>query len=484
MKTFKRLNTPLAHTENDYNDYDREILIPHKMSNLGPTIAKADVNGDGLQDLFIGGSAGYRSMLYVQRQNGSLDLSIQPVFTEDQESEDLDAVFFDVDGDGDLDLVVASGGNEYAEGDKRYKDRLYLNNGAGNFSRGILEATTESSGCLAVADVDGDKDLDLFAGGRQVPGKYGRDATSAMYINEGGRLLNKTKSIAPDLLEIGMVSDAEWSDVDSDGDLDLTMVGEWMPVTILKNNGKKFSKNTIPNSSGWWNTLYATDVNGDGKKDFLAGNLGYNIKYKATVDKPFKLFAKDFDNSGSHDVYLGYYDKDGTLYPVRGRQCSSQQMPFIADKYENYTEFAKAPIEDVLEGLTEDAAIKEAHTFANAMLINDGNGGYTVEPLPNEAQVGPIFTFTEIATKEGGKYIFAGGNYYEREVETTRSDASTGVLLQLGADEKKIKVIESRESGIYADLDVRDSEVLPRPDGSKLFLVANNNAPISVWMYR
>lgn len=484
MTTFSKLNTELGHKENTFDDYQREILIPHKMSQLGPTLAKGDVNGDGLQDLYIGGSAGMPGELHVHKANGDLDISTQPAFAADKASEDLDAVFLDIDEDGDLDLIVASGGNEYTAGDSRYKDRLYLNDGKGNYTKGSIEATTSSSGCIAVADIDSDGDLDVFVGGRQVPGLYGRDAASTLYVNEGGKLENRTTALAPLLEDIGMVTDAEWTDLDADGDVDLLLVGEWMPISMLINNEGKFEQKTLPNSSGWWNTIYQADVDGNGIMDFLVGNLGYNIKYKASVDKPFKLFAKDFDQSGSHDVYLGYYDKDGNCYPVRGRQCSSQQMPFIAEKYDDYATFAKAPIEDVLEGLTEDASIKQVQTFASVWLKNDGKGNLTMEELPIQAQIGPIFTFTPIQTADGKDYIFAGGNFHQREVETTRSDASTGLLLAYDTASATLVPIESKDSGIYADGDVRDSEVLPRPDGSKLLLVANNDAPLGVWYYK
>ena len=478
---------PVSHNENEFDDYEREILIPHKMSTLGPVMATADVDGNGTLDVFFGGSASSVGTIFPMTTNGNFTVPLgASEFNLDAMSEDLGAEFFDVDGDGDQDLYVVSGGNEYKDGSNNYKDRLYLNDGKGVFKKDkSFVASSISGSAITAADYDGDGDIDVFVGGRQVPGFYGYDASSTLYINDGGKLKLDTNTSGL-FNEIGMVTDAVWTDYDQDEDLDLMLVGEWMPLTIYNNDGGKLSKyegdDAWKNTSGWWNNVTVADLDGDGDDDYIAGNLGLNLKFKATKDEPFKLFTKDFDGNGTHDVYLGYYDQDGTLYPVRGRQCSSQQMPFIKEKFENYEEFAVASIEDILDDKMEGAALKEVQMFESAWIENLGGGKLKVHKLPNKAQIAPIFTILpDDYDNDGDIDLFVAGNYHNREVETTRSDAGTGLIL-LNDGKGNFDPQSIIESGIYASLDARDAVLVEvGPNKRKVIIVANNNGPAQVF---
>lgn len=478
---------PITHNENEFDDYKREILIPHKMSTLGPVMAKADVDGNGTMDIYFGGSAGKSGAIFPMNDQGGYAAPISgSEFSLDKSSEDLGATFFDVDGDGDQDLYVVSGGNEYSDGDKRYQDRLYINDGKGVFKKDkSFISSTVSGSAVAAADYDGDGDIDVFAGGRQVPGFYGYDASSSLYINEGGKL--KLDETASQLFsEIGMVTDAVWTDYDQDKDLDLLVVGEWMPLTIYNNDGGKLSKyegdEAWNNTSGWWNEVEVVDIDGDGDDDYVAGNLGLNLKFKASKEEPFKLFTKDFDGNGTHDVYLGYYDQDGTLYPVRGRQCSSEQMPFIKEKFEDYEAFAVASIEDILDDKMEGAALKEVQMFESVWVENLGGGKLKVHKLPNKAQIAPIFTIVpDDYDNDGDVDLFVAGNYHNREVETTRSDAGTGLVL-MNDGNGNFTPLSTSKSGIYASLDARDALLVKAgPNQRKILIVANNNGPAQVF---
>lgn len=474
------------HTENDFDDFKREILLPYELSHLGPCLAKADVNGDQLEDFYVGGAAGQEGRLYLQQAGGTFTKAPQQIWSVDKASEDVGALFFDANGDGNTDLYVASGGNEFDAGSSALQDRLYLNNGKGSFSKstGSLPKMNVSSSKAVAADFDGDGDQDLFVGGRQVPGKYGIIPRSFVLKNEQGKFSDATAEIAPDLLEPGMVTDAMWTDFDGDNDLDLIVVGEWMPISFYKNeNGKLANATTemgMANTNGWWNCLTAADFDGDGDQDFIAGNLGQNIKYKASVDQPFKAYVKDFDENGSNDVYLGYYDQDGICYPVRGRECSSQQLPFIKQEFKSYNDFAHASIEQVLGSRVEGAVAHEAKTFESVYIEND-KGTFIIKPLPKEAQISPVFgTACYDWNKDGHLDVLVAGNYYEREVETTRSDAGIGQIL-LGDGKGNFKAMRTTESGLKAYKDVRAVRLIFNDKKQPMVLIANNDGPLELY---
>ncbi len=475
-----------SHQENEFDDFKKEILLPYKLSHLGPCLAKSDVNGDQLDDFYIGGAAGQSGQLYLQQAGGSFVIAPSQAWSIDQSSEDIGAAFFDANGDQLPDLYVLSGGNEFEVGAKQYQDRLYVNKGNGSFSKSknALPQMKVSTSKVAAGDLDADGDLDLFVGGRQVPGKYGSIPRSFILINEGGKFSDATENVAPALMNPGMVTDALCSDIDKDNDQDLIITGEWMPISFYKNENGKLKEVTkelgMEDSNGWWNCLETADFDGDGDLDLIAGNLGLNIKYKASSDEPFRAYTKDFDENGSNDVYLGYYDQDGVCYPVRGRECSSQQLPFIKSEFKTYNEFANASIEQILGSRLEGSIEHEAKMFESVYLENNG-GNYIIKPLPNIAQSAPIFgTATYDWNQDGHLDLLIAGNYYEREVETTRSDAGIGQLL-IGDGKGNFKAMHPLESGLKAYKDVRDVCLLFDDKKQPMVIIANNNDAIELY---
>ena len=474
-----------VHIENKFDDYKDEVLIPHRMSTLGPASAKADVNGDGLEDLFLGGAAGFSAGLFIQQEDNSFKKAAKQPWIADKASEDIHALFFDADQDGDQDLYITSGGNEFPLGSPKLQDRLYINQGNGQFAKSSKIPVIRTSGGVAAAgDLDGDGDLDLFIGGRQVPGKYGHPAQSYILRNDNGQFEDISDQFNINLEKMGMVSDAKWADIDGDKDLDLVIAGEWMPITVYTNNNGKLHNNTalsgLDNTNGWWNRLVLADMDKDGDLDIIAGNLGLNIKFKASQEKPFVAYIKDFDENGTNDTYLAYYDASGHIFPVRGRQCSSEQLPYIIEEFENYDKFAKATVEEVLGDRIEGAIKHEAVQFKSLYLENDGKGVFSQHTLPSIAQSFPVFgIIPKDLNNDGVLDLILAGNYYEREVETTRSDAGIGLIL-LGDGKGGFKPMPAYETGIAAYLDVRNILLLNNKS-KPLLVVVNNNEGVQVY---
>lgn len=468
------------HNENIYDDFEKEILLPYRQSTLGPFIARGDVNADKLEDLFVGGASGQSGALFIQKKNGSFEKSRIQVFEDDRTYEDMQSVFFDVDLDGDLDLFVVSGGNEFSNYSTLYADRLYLNNGKGDYSKANIDALTsnpKSGRSVDLIDYDEDGDLDILVGNRIIPHSYPHSAPSTLWKNDNGQLVDVTKEIAPELLDFGIINDIVVTDFNSDGKQDFIAVGEWSEIGFFSNNQGKFDKVELPGqieqTKGWWYSIEETDVNNDNLPDYVLGNVGLNIKFKASKKKPFKVFATDFDENGTPDIVLSK-QYNGEYVPVRGRECSSQQMPFIKQKFETYSEFANANLVDIYGEKLNYAYEAEVNELKSILLINKGNGEFNKVELPFEAQLFPVLNMEfQDFNNDGNEDVLLVGNIYETEVETPRLDAFSGlILLSNGKDD--YSPMPWTESGIILDGNIKDVSSINTKNGSLLFATQNN----------
>ncbi|MBR9920755.1 MAG: VCBS repeat-containing protein [Bacteroidetes bacterium] len=478
-------NPPFAHKENDFDDFAVQILLPHRQSMNGPAMASGDVNGDGLEDVFFGGAHQQSAALYIQNTNSGFDLKSVSAFANDKDYEDTGALLFDADGDGDQDLYVVSGGMEFPQEDSRYQDRLYLNNGSGNFTKSTdkLPELTASGSCVRAVDYDGDGDQDLFVGGRILPNKYPYPARSYLLINEGGRFKDQTDELAPAISTLGLVTDAVWTDFNGDEQMDLIVTGEWLGMELFENQNGRLAW-VSPNygleySRGWWNTIQVIDLDQDGDKDIVAGNLGRNYKFTASEKKPFQVYCDDFDGNGTFDVVLAK-EIDGVYFPVRGRTCSSEQMPFIKSKFPTFEAWADADLEDIYgKQQLESALHYEAQILESAIFWNEGDS-YRVEVLPKEAQMAPVNGIVvEDFDQDGEADLLLVGNHFGAEVETTRADAGIGLLLK-GTD-TGFNPVDLAASGFFADRDAKHMQVIQLANGSKAILVANNNDQVQAF---
>ncbi len=473
------------HIENSYDDYIFEPLLPHKNSTLGSGISVGDVNNDSLDDFFVGNAHKSSASLFLQKKDGSF-ATIREPWSEDAYFEDMNSTFFDADGDGDLDLYVVSGGNEFLANEKFLQDRLYLNDGKGNFnkSEGSLPEMYTSGSCVNYSDFDNDGDLDLFVGGRLLQGKYPLSPKSYILRNEGVQnsipvFKDITNEFAPALNNIGLVTNALWSDYNNDGLDDLIIVGEWMSPTFLENKKTKLEYQSkefgLENYTGWWYSIASGDFDNDGDLDYVVGNLGNNYKYQASLEEPFELYSGDFDKNKRLDIVLGYY-QDGNQYPVRGRQCSSEQIPAISLKYKDYSSFANANLVDIYgEKNLEEALHLKATTFSSSYIENKGDGKWEIKPLPNLTQMSSV---NKILVKDidldGNLDIIIGGNLYGSEVETPRNDASLGLYLK-GQGNGQFQPVDAYKSGLYLSGDVKDLEFINIKKSKKTAIISVRN---------
>lgn len=477
----KNLGIDFRHIEDDFIDFNRERLLPHKFSNLGPYIAVGDVNGDGLQDFYIGGARDQAGVLFVQNANGTFQRGSNATWLPDAPFEDMGCLFFDADADGDLDLYVASGGSTYDAGSANYQDRLYLNDGKGNFTKapqGTLPEIRASGSCVTAFDYDQDGDLDLFVGGLVVPGAYPTAPLTCLLRNDGGKFTEVCAQVAPGLNQIGMIRDLFWADLDGDGKEELLAVGEWLPVTVFVNKGGKLENATekfgLKQTNGWWNCIRAADFDGDGDLDLVVGNLGLNSRLRASDKEPLLLFSKDFDGNGSLDPVLAYYN-GGKLYPLPLRDMMIKQMPVLKKKFVRHGAYGKATLEEVFsKSELESAQRFEARTFTTTYFENQG-GRFVAKPLPKEAQVAPVnHVIIEDFNGNGHLDILLAGNSYSPDVETGRYDASNGLLLT-GDGKGNFAPVPARHSGFAATRAARYMATVKLANGKSLYLVANND---------
>ena len=397
----------------------------------------------------------------------------------------MGACWIDVDQDGDEDLYIASGSNEWPIGDELYRDRLYINDGAGNFSfaADAIPDIRLSSSCVRSADFDGDGDLDLFVGARIIPGKYPFPAKSSLLENENGVFKDVTNQYAREWEEAGLVTDAHWFDYDGDGDLDIIISAEWQALRIFRNDGSAFeeitSETKLDSYKGWWTSLTPCDLNSDGQIDFIAGNLGLNSRLKSKPDQSFEVYAADFDQNQTHDIVLGIQEA-GQTYPLRGRECSSNQMPFIKEKFKTYDAFGRATLNEVYGDKLKDALHYEANWMASSYIENLGDGTFSVKALPMKAQISTVQgAMVSDVNHDGHQDVILAGNLYQMEVETPRQDASVGLVL-LGDGKGELKAIPYSESGFFAAGDVKSIKKLRGPGGRTLVLTVNNNGPLNI----
>ncbi|MBA3341974.1 MAG: VCBS repeat-containing protein, partial [Gemmatimonadaceae bacterium] len=396
--------------------------------------------------------------------------------------EDVDATFFDANGDRHPDLYVVSGGNEFWGNAEALRDRLYINDGRGNFSRArnALPDVFENGSCVVPGDFNGDGHPDLFVGSRVVSRSYGATPKSHLLQNDGtGRFVDVTDGVGKSLADAGMVSSAAWMDYDGDGKLDLIAVGEWMPVRVFRQENGRFVDRTaeagLSATSGWWNTIEAVDLNADGRKDLVLGNLGLNSYIRASREEPARLYVNDFFGNGAVEQILTFY-KHGVSYPLAGRDELVRLMPPLRSKYVSYSSFGASRVEDIFSpsGLKQ-ATVREAHLFASSVALNNGRGAFTVSPLPIEAQFAPIYAvLADDFDADGHTDLIVAGNFYGVTPVRGRYDASHGLLLR-GSGSGRFVSVDLEKSGLRIDGQVRDMAFLRRATGDRLIVVARNN---------
>ncbi len=468
------------HVENEYNDFDNQLLIPHMETRNGPFTTVADINGDGREDLYIGASKGDFGLIYLQNSEGKMIYRPNPVFDADKQYEDMGSVLFDLDNDGDLDLYVASGGSEDKEGSANYEDRLYINQGDGLFERSKMNLPNSNASKVITIDVNNDGYLDLFVAGRMEGGKYPYSGTSHIMINDKGNLIDDPRFSNKSL---GMVTSAIALDVNEDGQQDLVLVGEWMKPTFLLNNKGvfKYSEDAyLDNLKGWWFEIEAGDIDGDGVNEILLGNIGLNNKYHASATNTIKVYADDFDSNQKYDVVLAKNTKYGEV-PVRGFQCSSEQLPYLRKKFDSYDAFAHANIIDILGDKKEKSLLLEANEFRSGYLKWNGSI-YDFIPFPNQAQLSSIQGMVVLDVDHDGiNDVVLAGNHFDAEVETTRHDASVGLILK--GSKSGLKVVSPNESGFYTPGNVKDLVRL-KFRGKECLFVTNNNSVTQMFEVR
>ena len=479
------------HQEMAFDDYQREPLLPYQLSQLGPGVAWGDINGDGYPEPFIGGAGMFSGIMFLSDQGKSFSVVSGP-WQQHQNCEDMGCLFFDFDGDGDDDLYVVSGGNEHPVDSKKYRDRLYVNDGQGRFTgagEDVLPDLRESGSSVAAADYDRDGDLDLFVGTRSVPGQYPLSATSRLLKNDGGKFTDVTSQMLPDPLKVGMVNSGVWSDYDGDGWLDLIVATDWGPMTVFQNNaGQRFVNRTadlgLDSHTGWWHGIAPADLDNDGDIDYVVTNNGLNTKYHTDPSHPHRLYYSDFDDNGTLDLVEAEFE-GSTEYPMRGRSCSSRCMPFIADKFKTFHDFALADLNEIYESEASEVSERphlEVTVLESAVFWNNGpEDGFQLQKLPRLAQSSPGYGVAVLdSDADGNLDILMANNFFGPQPETGFMDGGVGWLLK-GDGKRRFAVTWPNRSGVVLPNDsmavgTADFDL----DGDLDVLVGVNNAAASL----
>ncbi|MEP7107960.1 MAG: VCBS repeat-containing protein [Ferruginibacter sp.] len=472
--------------ENEFVDFKKEFLIPYQLSRQGPKMTKADVNKDGNEDVFIGGPAGQMGVLYLQNDEGKFIHSPSQPWLADSACEDVNSLFFDADGDGDADLYIVSGGNEYPLGSALLQDRLYINDGKGKFSKALhaLPAAPVSGSCVTACDYDHDGDPDLFIGTRVAPGNYPLSTASLLLRNDSKKgaviFTNVTRDLAPGFKDAGMVTDAIWIDADKDGWEDLVVAGEWEGIKIYHNERGRFSITSkeygLENTGGFWCKIIPADIDNDGDIDFVTGNLGDNTPLKATIIQPLTLFVNDFDNDGRNDPVITWYVQNKS-YPFNSRDELAEQMPVLNKKFLHYSDFADATIDNMFSpGQIQQSKKFYIYTTQTSLLVNKGNNHFELKALPVEAQ----FTMSQGIIYDdfdgdGKKDLLLTGNFFPFRVQQGRSDAGTGCLLR-GDGRGNFEPVKREKTGLLVQGDVRDMISVKGKKGDYIIISKNNDA--------
>ena len=480
-------NISYLHKENNRSDFDIQPLLPHMHSANGPGISVGDINNDSYEDFYIGGAAGITGSIFLQKPDGNFE---EIKFNQDISSEDMGSLLFDADNDGDLDLYIASGGTAYVAGNIRYKDRIYKNNGKGNFTLidDVLPDINASSSCVVGADYDKDGDMDLFVGARIEPGMYPITPRSSLLRNDTYCGDIQFTGISSELDRIGMVSAALWTDFDNDGWVDLIVAGEFMPITLFKNNHGVLEKvkepaNGLANTNGWWNSICAGDFDMDGDTDYLLGNLGLNSRYTASITAPLCVYAKDFDQNGEIDPILTRYI-EGKRYISHSRDDLTKQINSFRNRFNNYHEYAEASFEDsFLKEELADAQVLKSEVFSHTYVENKGNGRFETRALPLETQISPIYgMLVDDYDKDGYLDVLVTGNSYSTEVSTGHYDAMGGLYLK-GDGKGHFEVQKARESGFLRPGNARGLVKIYIQNYTYILSVGNNS-DLKTFLYK